>query len=64
MTKPPGIPKRLEDRTEQLRRQVNLTDSAVAKPKPEDETADVPSLDHVIGHHVYSNGSIRMSGWR
>jgi hypothetical protein len=35
---------------------------AVSKPEPEDESADVPSFDHVIGHHTYSNGSIRMSG--
>jgi len=59
-----GIPERLEYRTVQLRRQVNFSDGAIAKPKPEDETADVPSLDHVIGHDVYSKGSIRTSGWR
>jgi hypothetical protein len=63
-TKRRGVPKRLEDRTVELRRQVNLADGTVAKPKPEDETADVSSLDYVIGHHDYSNGSIRMSGWR
>jgi hypothetical protein len=58
------ISKRLEDRPLQLRRQVNLSDGAVAKPKPQDETGDVPSLDHIIGHHIHSNGSTRMSGWR
>ena len=61
-TKRRGISKRFENGTVQLRREIDLSDGAVAKPKPEDETADVPSLDHVIGHHGYSNGSIRVSG--
>jgi len=56
------IPKGLEHGTVELRRQVNLSRGAVPEPKPEDETADVPSLDDVIGHHAYSNGSIRASG--
>ena len=34
-----------------LRRQIDFSAGTVPKPEPEDKSTDVPSLDHVIGHH-------------
>ena len=59
-----GLSKRLEHRAVELCDKVSLPGRTVPKTEPKDKSADVSRLDHVIGHHNYSKGSIRTSGRR
>ncbi len=52
------IAKRLEHRAVKFGGQVDLAGGAVAKPQPDDETADVPRFDDVIGHGADDDDAI------
>lgn len=46
------IPERFEDRTTQLRGQIDFPGRTIAKPEPHNISADVPSLENVIFHRL------------
>lgn len=48
----PGIAQRLENRPTQRLGKIDFSGGGIAKPEPQNISADVPSLDNVLVHSV------------